>query len=111
MAAADTKGFFYDLASSIAKYLSEVLAYFFGHQVNEPILGPLTITDFCAAVIPLFCAVIITVALKFTFHRQAEKATHARHWRIHIFNRIRGPVYLVFWLGAIYLAVVPLHLK
>jgi small-conductance mechanosensitive channel len=111
MEAADTKGYFYDLASSIAKYLSQVLAHFFGHQVNVPILGPLTITDFCAAMIPLFCAAIVTATLKLTFHRQAEKAPHPRHWRIHIFGRIRGPVYLVIWLGAVYLAVVPLHLK
>jgi len=111
MVAADTTGYFYGLASSAVKYLSQVLAQLFGHQVNAPILGPLTITDFCAAVIPLLCAVVITVALKLAYRRQAGKAPHPRHWFIHIFSRIRGPVYLVVWLTAIYMAIVPLHLK
>lgn len=111
MEAAHTTGYFYGLASSTAKYLSQVLAHYFGHRVNTPILGPLTTTDLVAAVIPLLCAVIVNVVLTMIFHRQTDKAPHARHWRSSIFNGVRGPVYLVLWLVAIYFAIVPLHLK
>jgi small-conductance mechanosensitive channel len=111
MVAADTTGYFYDLASSAAKWLSEILAHYFGHRVNAPILGPLTTTDLIAALIPLLCALILNVVLKLIFHRQTGKAPHERHWRIYIFGGVRGPVYLVVWLAAIYLAIVPLLLK
>jgi small-conductance mechanosensitive channel len=111
MEAAHTRGYFYDLASSVAQYLSRVLAHYFGHQVNTPILGPLTITDLVAAVIPLLCAVIVNVALTLAFQRQADKTPHQRNWRTYIFNGVRGPVYLILWLVAIYFAIVPLHLK
>jgi small-conductance mechanosensitive channel len=91
--------------------LGRVLTHLFGTQINAALWGPVTGADLCAAAIPIVLALLLNVAVTLIFRHQMGKAPGTRHWRIHFFGGLGGPVYLFIWLAAIYLSVAPLLLK
>lgn len=107
----DGNSFFNSFVSSITGSISRVLAHYFGPVAAAPVLGPISWADICAALIPILVVVLVNIALTLTFHRQSNKAPHARHWRRLVFGNMRGPIYSFIWLLAAYLALEPFLIK
>lgn len=79
--------------------------------MNSPVIGRVTVADLCAAAIPILAAIALNVALAILFFRQARKAPHPAHWRMHLAGGLGGPAYIFIWIAAIYLSLQPLLVK
>lgn len=107
----DGEDIFNGWVATLAGFLGRALTNLFGPQINSPVCGPVTGADLCAAAIPIILALLLNVAVTLIFRHQMGKAPTERHWRIHFFGGLGGPVCLFIWLAAIYLSVAPLLLK
>ncbi|HTV63243.1 MAG TPA: mechanosensitive ion channel domain-containing protein [Verrucomicrobiae bacterium] len=110
MNASSGNGFFNGPVSSATNYLSEGLTHVFGPQIQGAIYGQITWADLIVAAIPILSVAALNVALSFVFRRQADRS-HPLDWRKHLFGNLGGPVYLLLWIGGIYLGIAPLLLK
>ena len=111
MNTASGKDFFNQLVSLVTAFLARGLEHFFGRGIYQPAFGDVCWADLLVALIPLGGVLLAHLVLALSFRRQVRKTSDPGHWRHHLFGGVGGPVYLLCWLGGIYLALAPLLLK
>jgi small-conductance mechanosensitive channel len=105
------KDFFNGLVASITAFLTRELEHFFGAGVHNVFIGPITWADLAVAAIPILFVVLLNIALAVIFRHQIKKVFDSKNWRKYLFGGVGGPVYLLIWIGGIYLGIAPLLLK
>jgi small-conductance mechanosensitive channel len=103
--------FFDKATTSVTGFISHVLESWFGPGVHNTVVGPVTWVDIGVAAIPITFVLVINAIVAVIFRWQAKKCPDKEHWRWHLFGGLGKPIYVILWLGGIYLALSPFLLK
>jgi small-conductance mechanosensitive channel len=105
------KNFLSALAASLNALLAGALGKFFGPGLNQPMLGPITLTDVAATICFIVLVLLANGLVVLLLRRKAKTADGPEKWRRRVIRALGKPIYLLIWLCGFYFAATPLLSK